>query len=1153
VEHGTQVPDPDRLGEADFPVRFGRYALLGILGDGGTARVFRAELQGPAGFRKPCALKVVRADARHPAATETHVFDEARIGGRLLHPNLVETYDVGERDGRLFVAMQLIDGLTARNLARLNGALPSRALFDLARQLADGLAHAHSLKVDGRPADLVHRDLKPANVLIGREGIARIADFGIARAVGLSSGDAPTGAVWGTLGYMAPEQAYGKTAMQASDVFSLGIVLAEMATGKRFAPVKDMAEYAAALHALPPELDGLGRHVDRIVPGFGPVLLKCLRANPLERWPNGSVLAAALRAITPPPGLGLADVVQSALGESAAVASTGEGVDDDARDPWADADGRPVTAQHTLATLAAELPESSHPVEVVSDLFVGRVETLHRLSRALLDEVRVLVLCGLGGIGKTRLARELVVRVASRLPGGASVCDLTEARTLDGALQCVARVLGLPVDAGGEPGVLTRQIGASLAARGPMLLVLDAFDGVASHANATVGRWREAAPEARIVLTSRERVRLGAGTRGLPGLTPTARGEGQGPEDALWTERLEPLTTDEGFDLLVARMRAVHSDFSPTEPEVEALERLAEALDGVPLALELAAAQARPGDPRALEPLAQQATNAGVESVATPDPLRAALEWSWDRLDAWERDALAQLSVFRGGFTVEACAEVLDLSAHPDAPWPMFVLERLLERSLLRVLLESSSDGPDAGSEARFGMFAPVRAFAAEHLGAARGETERRLATHFARFGTPEILLTFERHGGLARLRALGRDRENLELATELALGHLDPEVAAGAALALATASELGGSVLTALRLVQRVLAMDTPRLQRAWLCLRLSAMWRQIARAEESASIAQEVARMAASLAEPGLEARALELWAAASMDGVEARADLARDACARGIDRAQAGGDTCATGMLLARLGAVELRDANLELAREYLGQALTVHRDVGHRWAEAHTRAALGETCLQLGLVDEGAKHLRGAVRIARELEDRAGEAYATLHLARLALVVDQPGQAIRLGDRARVLFHGLGNRRAEARVLGVLGEAHLALDELADARAHLEAAVTLSDDLGDGTGMGAFRAVLAGVSAAERDVPTARYLLRAAESFLREARDPAALARAVCRRGHVELVAGNLVGAWAAHEEATRVARGLGTAEASPLGRALQTLEAALTEG
>jgi hypothetical protein len=148
---------------------------------------------------------------------------------------------------------------------------------------------------------------------------------------------------------------------------------------------------------------------------------------------------------------------------------------------------------------------------------------------------------------------------------------------------------------------------------------------------------------------------------------------------------------------------------------------------------------------------------------------------------------------------------------------------------------------------------------------------------------------------------------------------------------------------------------------------------------------------------------------------------------------------------------------------------------------------------------------------------------------------------------------VLFHGLGNRRAEARVLGVLGEAHLALDELADARAHLEAAVTLSDDLGDGTGMGAFRAVLAGVSAAERDVPTARYLLRAAESFLREARDPAALARAVCRRGHVELVAGNLVGAWAAHEEATRVARGLGTAEASPLGRALQTLEAALTEG
>jgi len=1118
--------DTDRLTHADLPVRFGRYVLLEVLGEGATARVFRAELQGPAGFRKPCALKVMRANARAVGSAESHLLDEARIGGRLLHPNLVETYDVGERDGRLFVAMQLVDGLTARQLARAHGPVAGRALAELARQLAEGLAHAHTLVVDGHASDLVHRDLKPANVLIGREGVARIADFGIARATGLSTGDAPSGIVWGTLGYMAPEQAYGRSATQASDIFSLGLVVTELALGKRFAPVRTMADYAAALQALPPELPGLARALDARATGLGAVITRCLASEPSARYPNARALGDALRGVVLPDGPTLADVVQASLQPK----STGP-----LRPAQSAESDHAPSAQHTLASLAAEARPKAEmrPFADEANAFVGRAEALARLTATLEGEARIVGLWGLGGIGKTRLAREVARRLAARLRCGAVLCELADVRRLDEALQRLAGALGLPTE-GSEVGALAGRIGAALASRGSVVVVLDAFDGMTGHTASTLGRWREAAPEARFILTARERLSLSV--------------EVDGDAGHICVERLEALDGVESFDLVVARVTDKHPGFSPTEREVGALEQLALVLEGVPLALELTAGQLRPGEPEAIEALVAQAIAPGPEGGVSLDPLRAALAWSWARLTAWERDALAQLTVFSGGFSVEAAAEVIDLSAHADAPWPMFAVERLLERSLLRVLSSAGAQG-----EARFGMLSSVQAFASDHLVGRRPAVLARHARYFARFGMPDALRALETKGGAARLRTLSLDVENLALATETALGTLNTEQAAGAALALAAVCEVGAPGSSPLRLIQRVLAMDTPRRLRAWLCLKLATIWRQIARAEEAASIAEEVARMASDANDAGLEARALELWAAASMDGVGARAAKARAACARGIDRAQAASDEGATGLLLARLGEIELRDANFDLARSYASQAIEVHARLGFERAEAHARTTLGETELQLGELDAGAHNLRAAAHGARALEDRAAEAIATLHLARLAISLGESAQALRLGERARALFHGLGHRRAEARVLAALGEAHLTVGDARAARAHLEAAVALSDDLSDGAGMGASRAALASVAAAEGDLNGARALCRAAEGFLREAQDAAALARALCRRGHVELSAGNLVGAWAAHDEAAHVVRELGLPPASPLGRALAALRAALTDG
>jgi len=174
---------PDRADESELPLVFGRYTLLRLLGEGGMGRVFEARLEGPSGFRKTVALKVIRSVVADdsPKVREA-IVKEARVGGLLQHPNIVDIYDFGVTDGQPWVAMELVAGEgLERTIAREAPMETTRALR-IAIEVARGLQHVHELEVDGRPAGLVHRDLKPANVLLGQHGQVKISDFGLARA-----------------------------------------------------------------------------------------------------------------------------------------------------------------------------------------------------------------------------------------------------------------------------------------------------------------------------------------------------------------------------------------------------------------------------------------------------------------------------------------------------------------------------------------------------------------------------------------------------------------------------------------------------------------------------------------------------------------------------------------------------------------------------------------------------------------------------------------------------------------------------------------------------------------------------------------------------------------------------------------------------------
>lgn len=215
--------------------RCGKFVLHRRLGAGGMAEVFLAEMTGPSGFGKRVALKRLLP---HVAADEEFIdsfISEARLGGALEHPNIVQTLELGQDGPTWYLAMELVQGLSLTTLIRLASRrqleLSRAVVLEITRQLCAGLAYAHTATdARGRPLHIIHRDLKPANILINRFGQLKICDFGIARSAAAIRHTLNSGVLKGTVSYMSPEQAACMPLDQRSDLYSLGSILFELLT-----------------------------------------------------------------------------------------------------------------------------------------------------------------------------------------------------------------------------------------------------------------------------------------------------------------------------------------------------------------------------------------------------------------------------------------------------------------------------------------------------------------------------------------------------------------------------------------------------------------------------------------------------------------------------------------------------------------------------------------------------------------------------------------------------------------------------------------------------------------------------------------------------------------------------------------------------------
>ncbi|HEX7706592.1 MAG TPA: bifunctional serine/threonine protein kinase/MFS transporter [Thermoanaerobaculia bacterium] len=307
-------PDPDATArfESDKPYRArdhgvqpqfapgtivaDRYRIAGILGTGGMGEVYRAD---DTKLGQTVALKFLPARLAHDPVLLDGLHDEVRLGRQIAHPNVCRVYDIVDWDGAHFVAMEFIDGEDLSRLLRRIGRLAHDKAVDIARGIAAGLAAAHA-------KGILHRDLKPANIMIDSRGDARIMDFGLA----LGAGD-DDGTISGTPAYMAPEDVAGQPATIRSDLYSLGLVMYELFTGRRAHSARTMPERLRDSSSEIATPSSVIRDIDPVVER---IILRCLSNDPAERpqsarevvnaLPGGDPLAAALAAgETPSPRL----------------------------------------------------------------------------------------------------------------------------------------------------------------------------------------------------------------------------------------------------------------------------------------------------------------------------------------------------------------------------------------------------------------------------------------------------------------------------------------------------------------------------------------------------------------------------------------------------------------------------------------------------------------------------------------------------------------------------------------------------------------------------------------------------------------------------------------------------------------------------------
>ena len=647
--------------------KLGPYEIIGPLGAGGMGEVYRAR---DTRLDRMVAIKILPAAFSADSERLRRFEQEARSASALNHPNIITIYELGQDGSTRYIAMELVEGKTLRDLI-LFGSLPMRRVIEIAAQVAEGLTKAHE-------AGISHRDLKPENLMVSHDGFVKILDFGLAKLTSPSAdgpdacttGHTPAGLVMGTMGYMSPEQASGDQQDFRSDQFSFGLVLYEMVTGKRAFHKNTAADTLVAILREQPEPIGI-RNPDAPAPLCW-AIERCLAKEPDKRYVSTRDLARELAAI---------------------------------RDRFSEKPAKQVDAR-----------PSNLPVQRTG--FVGREKEIAAAKELLLrEDVRLVTITGPGGIGKTRLAVQVASDLAEHFPGGTHFVPLSSLSDPGLIVSVIVQTLGIREAGGQSPlELLKENLENSLSA--PMLLLLDNFEHLVQAAP-TVAEILAMGPNLKIMVTSRAALHV-YGEHEFP-VPPLAM------PDAQAKPTVSALSQFPAVALFVQRAIAVKPDFELNRENAPAVVEICARLDGLPLAIELAAARVKVLSPSSLltrlASRLQLLTGGGRDRPQRQQTLRAAIDWSHDLLTPAEQKLFRRLSVFVGGCTLEGAEAVCDAQADLDLDL-LDAMASLVDKSLAQQV-------DQAQGESRFAMLETIREYALEKLEAS-GEKPLTKRAHAA-------------------------------------------------------------------------------------------------------------------------------------------------------------------------------------------------------------------------------------------------------------------------------------------------------------------------------------------------------------------------------------------------------------------------------------
>lgn len=885
---------------SELPFRWGALEVVEPLGSGTFGTVFRAR---DTALDLDVALKVLHSDI--PEAT-ARILEEGRWLARLRHPNIVRVFGIDERDGRIGLRMELVEGRSLDEIVRTRGPFGPHEALRIGIDVCRALAAVHS-------AGLVHRDVKAQNVLQEETGRLVLMDFG----AGSETRERGEEKLTGTPLYLAPELLDGRGASPASDLYALGVLLYFLASG------------SFPVHAS--DLEGVKRA--HRTGGVRPLALEC------PELPD-ALLRAVDRALSPAPS----DRYVSAEEMARALASALVSDSDQTR-------ARPTDARRNL------------PVQLTR--FIGRRRALEAISE-LLRSHRLVTLTGAGGSGKTRLAIELANDLGDAFDDGLWFVPLTRVRSEKDVAAAFARALGMRFE-GRES--LSEAIAHALEDQHALLVVDNCEHVVASVARLIMAVLAEARA-VKVIATSRQPLGIaGEMTFDVPPLElPASMVAGRGDTNAL----SDGIEESEAVQLFVERARAARSDFVLEGDGVRHVVEICRRLDGLPLALELAAARVRvlplAAIVRRLDDRFTLLRSGELAEPAHHGTLSASIAWSYDLLEKDERLALGRLSLFTGGWTLAGAETVVSANSGIARERVVDILSQLVSKSLVRL------DGAVA-SDARYHMLETVREFAVNRLS---GDEKPAAHTAFLDWcvaiaadahlqiigsGVKPAMDVFEaEHDNLVsgcRLSlAAGRGNDGLRVASHM-----------GRYWQTSTRWSEGRRVLEELiehpngaeRTVDRAAALS-------WVgVFALSQAQPDIARPcfEECMSIHEECGD------EHGV-AMDLNHFGVLAYDVADFEA--ARKAFTESLSRRRKLDETRGIAQSLTNLALCEVRQENFDGARALFEEALATHRELGNEWGIAKILGDLGYLRGRVGDYD-GAKEVLGQ---AIELYTKLGPA-------------------------------------------------------------------------------------------------------------------------------------------------------------------------------